>query len=359
MTVELYIHTELSNDVKERQATLAAARALHEKYHSSPDLYVFIANIDPEHDPAFAGLTQLDAVLLGPRFLTLLEFKNCFNPVIGADLKTPWYSHSSDGPEVLFAGKSINPFQQVSYARSVWMAYLRQFAAQALKPHRVNHLLYAFEQGDAWSHLSACILFHPHLHPDSQIPPLETAQLWCHVAGISELAALTYVIESNRLLLSNEERLNIARELFHARPWIDNRLGLHHLLGYLYVQELAKDVVRYPIHSYQEFIIGRSRIAASQGHCVDSQQTIVSSLHARLETDGNSVYLYDTGSKNGTFINGRRLTPALPAQMHDRLDIVSLGRPDKQTCVFWFEPETLHPPSPTITTLPTDIFPPR
>jgi hypothetical protein len=68
VTVEFYIHTELVNDVKERQATLAAARVLHEKYHSSPDLYVFIVNIDPDRDPAFAGLTQLDGVSTRPPF---------------------------------------------------------------------------------------------------------------------------------------------------------------------------------------------------------------------------------------------------------------------------------------------------
>lgn len=358
MTVEFYIHTELVNDVKERQATLAAARVLHEKYHSSPDLYVFIVNIDPDRDPAFAGLTQLDGVLLGPRFVTLLEFKNCFNPVTGADLDAPWYSHSNEGPEQLFAGKSINPFQQVSHARNVWMNYLRQTAVQVLKPHRLNHLRYAFEPGDAWSHLSACILFHPYLHPDSQIPPLKKAQLWCHVTGVNQLAALTYVIESNRLILSADERLNIARELFHARPWVDNQLGLHHLLGYLYVQDDERNVVRYPLRSYEEFIIGRSNLAASQGHRVNPQQTIVSSLHARLETDGNNVYLYDTGSKNGTFVNGRLLSPSIPIQLHNKQDVVSLGRPDGQACVFWFEPEKLLPvpPPPTAKTLLTGTF---
>ncbi|MBK8987914.1 MAG: FHA domain-containing protein [Chloroflexi bacterium] len=351
MTVELYIHTELSNDVKERQATLAAARALYDEFHNSPELYLFIANIDPKQDPAFAGLTQLDAVVLGPRFVTLLEFKNCFNPIIATDLETTWYSHSSEGDEPMLAGKSINPFQQVRYARNVWKNYLRQGAANVLKPSRLNHLRYAFEQSDAWSHLSACILIYPGLHPDSQLSPLKKAQLWCHIDSVSQLGKLSYIIESQRLILTAEERLVMTRTLFHARPWMDNRLGLHDLLGYLHVQEVGKEAVRYPIHSYQEFTIGRQTIPAGKGHRVQPQQTIVSSRHTRLETDGNKVYVYDTDSKNGTFVNGRQIPPNLPVQLHGTQDVVSLGPPERQVCTFWFEPE-----APYQTLLPTETL---
>jgi hypothetical protein len=249
----------------------------------------------------------------------------------------------------LFAGQNVNPFLQVRYARDVWSGYLRQSTGKALKPYRANQLRSSYEKGDAWSHLSAYILFHPHLHPDSQISPLGKAQLWCQVAGIDELVSLTFVTESNRLILTADERLKITRELFHARPWIENRLELHYLLGFLYVQEPNQEVVRYPLRSYEEFVIGRSRITANQGHQVDSQLTIVSSLHARLETDGQSVYLYDTGSKNGTFVNGRRLTPAVPAQLRDNRDKVTLGQADQQTCALWYIPEMPPPVLRTIT----------
>lgn len=349
MTVELYIHTELPNDVKERQATLAAARLLHEHFYDSPEVYFFIVNIEPKREKDFAGLTQLDAVLLGPRFITLLDFKNCFTPVIASDLETPWYTYGGDGMHQLFAGQNVNPFQQVRHARDVWSNYLRRSAEKALKTNRANQLRSAYEKGDAWSHLSACILFHPHLHPDSQIPPLEKAYLWCHLASVDKLIALTFIIESNRLVLTTEERLNITRELFHARPWIENRLELHDFLGYLYVQEPGLDVVRYPLRSYEEFVIGRSRMAANQGHQVAPQLTTVSSLHARLETDGRNVYLYDTGSKNGTFVNGRRLAPAIPTQLENKMHMVTLGPPDTETCKLWYIPEVLPPSLPTIT----------
>ncbi len=358
MSVELYLHTDLPEDVNERQAAQTVARALYEKYHKARELYVLILNVDPWKDAGLNGLTQLDGVLMGPKFVAILEFKKSFDPIVGEALDAPWYSQSANGRKELFAGSDSNnnPFQQVRKARYLWRDHLRRESHRLLTPRRQKALRLGQEPYDAWSHLSACILFHPHLHPKSQLPPLEGAQLWCHVQGIEQLIPLVYMMESRWLILTAEERRLLAREAFHARPWHDNPLGLHHLLGYLNVAEAGKSACRYPLYSFHEFIIGRSGATAGQGHRIDPQQTIISSLHARLETDDSQVYLYDTHSKNGTFVNGRRLTANSPTRLTNPLHRASLGRPDEKACVIWFEPEAESAKTHTISTLSTGTF---
>ena len=53
----------------------------------------------------------------------------------------------------------------------------------------------------------------------------------------------------------------------------------------------------------------------------------VSRRHARLTVDGRRILLYDLGSANGTFVNGRRLTKPVPLRAGDSIDIgpFSLG----------------------------------
>jgi pSer/pThr/pTyr-binding forkhead associated (FHA) protein len=51
----------------------------------------------------------------------------------------------------------------------------------------------------------------------------------------------------------------------------------------------------------------------------------VSRRHARILKQGNGVVVEDLGSINGTFINGKRLAPYLPAALSSG-DVLQLGR---------------------------------
>ena len=51
----------------------------------------------------------------------------------------------------------------------------------------------------------------------------------------------------------------------------------------------------------------------------------VSRRHAKITRKGNDLYLEDLGSVNGTFLNGKRLTPYLPHALKDR-DEIRLSR---------------------------------
>jgi pSer/pThr/pTyr-binding forkhead associated (FHA) protein len=47
----------------------------------------------------------------------------------------------------------------------------------------------------------------------------------------------------------------------------------------------------------------------------------VSRRHARLETVGNTVYLRDLASSNGTFLNGRRIDSPIETREGDEIDV--------------------------------------
>ncbi len=47
----------------------------------------------------------------------------------------------------------------------------------------------------------------------------------------------------------------------------------------------------------------------------------VSRRHAKITRKGDSLFLEDLGSLNGTFLNGRRLTPYLPHALKDKDEI--------------------------------------
>ena len=51
----------------------------------------------------------------------------------------------------------------------------------------------------------------------------------------------------------------------------------------------------------------------------------VSRRHAKITRKGNDLHLEDLGSVNGTFLNGKRLTPYLPHALKDR-DEIRLSR---------------------------------
>jgi pSer/pThr/pTyr-binding forkhead associated (FHA) protein len=47
----------------------------------------------------------------------------------------------------------------------------------------------------------------------------------------------------------------------------------------------------------------------------------VSRTHARLETQGNFVYVRDLQSSNGTYLNGRRITSSIEVREGDAIDV--------------------------------------
>jgi hypothetical protein len=85
-----------------------------------------------------------------------------------------------------------------------------------------------------------------------------------------------------------------------------------------------------PLSSRNEFTLGR----VSEGQPImpdidlsayQAYAAGVSRLHAVIKRDGNQLIFMDLGSANGTFINGKRLTPNVEQQVKHG-DILALGK---------------------------------
>ncbi|MDJ0736458.1 MAG: FHA domain-containing protein [Nostocaceae cyanobacterium] len=85
-----------------------------------------------------------------------------------------------------------------------------------------------------------------------------------------------------------------------------------------------------------------------------SDADIVSRTHAEIRKSGNSYYIQDLGSSNGTYINQTKLVPHTPYQINlgDKIDF---GQGSKVTFIFQYKQETSQ--SSLVTATPTEIQP--
>jgi len=89
--------------------------------------------------------------------------------------------------------------------------------------------------------------------------------------------------------------------------------GLHPVKAVLRVVELGRER---PFEALCPLTIGRDR--SCELVLGDAE---VSRKHARLETQGEVVYVRDLESSNGTFLNGQRLTGAIEMREGDAIDV--------------------------------------
>lgn len=71
-----------------------------------------------------------------------------------------------------------------------------------------------------------------------------------------------------------------------------------------------------PFQGMCPLVIGRDRNA---GLVLSDPE--VSRRHARFETQGDTVFVRDLGSSNGTFLNGKRLANAIELREGDEVDV--------------------------------------
>jgi hypothetical protein len=80
----------------------------------------------------------------------------------------------------------------------------------------------------------------------------------------------------------------------------------------------------------EKTLLGRKDPTSGETPDVDlslyaAYQMGVSRIHAFIHHDQSRLFLHDLGSRNGTYLNGQRLTPQQPGLLHDG-DEVRLGK---------------------------------
>ncbi|GJM41355.1 MAG: hypothetical protein DHS20C20_16370 [Ardenticatenaceae bacterium] len=303
MSVSYYLHTPLPDDSNELPAISRLGRLLQRHFGQDKDEYTLVFNIDPGEKIITAEgkkLTQLEALLFGPRFVSIIELKNCFEPLNVDSLTGAWVCGQYEQP----GGNTRNPFLQVQYARQIWSGYLAEKCA---------HYFPGFQQDEwqkRWEYLSVFLLFVPFLHPDSSLPPLEKAAGWLSIGGIDEVSDFVFRSRSDRMSLAPATVNKIVTDILGAKPWPKLPSVLDEQIGNLFIAEPDRPLIRIPLYQFDDISIGRS---TTQLVKVYRQLRLISKAHARLEVQNGQVGLYDVGSKNGTFVkvNGRfqKVTP--------------------------------------------------
>lgn len=330
MTVQLYAHTSNIDDMNERRAICRLTRTLQSSdCGRSPDNhYIFIGNVDPSKDPnlrAQGHLTQLDGVLLGHNFIAIVDFKNYFDPIEANKLDGHWFVRSGRRRKLVKGGSKKNPYRQARSARRVLHDYL-----VALEPS-----LFGNYNQKSWDAIYSFILFHPALHPQSQLPPLGKEDYWLRFRSVDAIAELALSTHSSAIKLSREKMEALAQNAFLAQPWREMNNLLKNEWGYMVVQE-SKDTtpIRVRLWRHDDFTIGRS---SKYGHRIALEHNKVSRAHARITVDdNNNIHIYDLESKNGTFVEGRPIN-SKSGQILSENSQVQLGGTESDTCHIWFE----------------------
>jgi hypothetical protein len=78
------------------------------------------------------------------------------------------------------------------------------------------------------------------------------------------------------------------------------------------------------------FLLGRFAEETMDSRHIDlspfgAKSSSVSRIHARIHMEGNDIYITDLSSRNGTFVNGRSITPHRPKLLDQDTDI-TLGK---------------------------------
>lgn len=342
MTVHFYYHTPFPADMNERRAFCRVARLLHERYGRDPADYFLIANIDPRHDTALKKLTQLDALLITPQSVAILDFKSCYAPFDGRDLQVPW--PTADG-HFLYSGsdQNTNPYQQAEKARRLWSRYLGNKSKDffGARPENEGDVSWP----EAWRHLQSYVLIHPMMHPDAQPPTAKTLEgnhNWFHLHSVDDILVLTYTIVSSHLKLAPVEAEELIRLALYAEPWEDMDELLHAPIGSLFVYEPDRSLMTKPLYSYDEVTIGRTHAMHIR---ISNQMKQVSGYHARVEVQKGQVMLYDAGSLNGIYVNRQRIDGSQGIKLSPDIKVF-LGGKGKNACQVWFEPVKPEEPVP-------------
>ena len=352
MTVSFHQHSPV-NDANERRALCRVARSLNRHYGRSPQHFSLIANIIPRADQSMQNkaqeyletgreLSQLDALLFGPNFVAILEFKRCLGKI---DIPSPTKKWQC-GDTPMLGGANINPYQQAQYAHWVWSIFLEKESLRLFADSRSKTFLDKLARH--WHKLHTFVLVHPFLQltKSSSVSVREMEQAkssyWFRLRSINDILELTYSAYTNFPALTASEIDLLVTNSLHAKHMSQLVDLIDDEIGFLVIYEPNKPLIQRPLHSIDEVTIGRS---STQDQQISRDVNWVSGAHALIIVNEGQIRLFDNNSKNGIFVQGQRIgkegiamEPGVKA---------FLGADDVNTCQIWFKPRDLQTLDPT------------
>jgi pSer/pThr/pTyr-binding forkhead associated (FHA) protein len=101
-----------------------------------------------------------------------------------------------------------------------------------------------------------------------------------------------------------------------ARPRLRGAIEIGSISPLQVGVEIVERRARRPVQGRPPFYIGRAKDAA-----ISLQDPEVSRRHARFSSHDGALYVEDCKSRNGTFLNGRRIGEAIEVHEGDEIDV--------------------------------------
>jgi len=290
----------------ERQAEEIAARTL------ARELLIALDPAEPASlafNLRFWGDCQVDALLITSQAVTVIDWKDALGPIEGGETG-PWLR---DG-QPLLAGSSHNPYQQIRRIRNTVAAFIRKNASEFLDEAGARFDPRAFH------HVGAVIVFTP-IDPEKNITLSSATRSWLVITGL-DIAAAQLVARRSDLNLLPHETDALIEQGWGCRRWAALEAILpERPVGTLWQVHASGERQGWLVT--RALTLGRGTESTLR---VEGAGTRVSRRHAHVHVAGGEAVLYDLGSRNGTFLNGKQIDSGKPYVLADG-DVVSLAGP--------------------------------
>lgn len=269
----------------------------------------------PAHEPAsivfnlYLYRLQLDAVLFTSHAASVIDFKDTLGPITGNESE-PWMRLDGE----VKAGSFVNPYKQMFAARRTLSSYFEDKAAEIFDDGGSR-----FAQLD-YRQVSAALVFTP-VKPEMKLDLPRTSRSWLVITGLDVAAGDLAGLHSRLALRPNEIEKLIGQHWRYAR-WSELEAALpDRPMGALW--HIDPDGTRRSWPIIHAMTIGRGNQCDLQ---FPNDIDAVSRAHVQILVAGESVVLYDLDSKNGTYLDGVRLTPGQPSVLQFG-QLITLGGP--------------------------------
>ncbi len=340
----------------ETQAVLEIIKQMYATFNHHQNLYAIIANLNKQDAMA-------DLVIITERGLGVVELKGYFGSITLRG--TTWYA----GPRSIPGNDRVgyrNPHEQVQLytgtIRDTLMARPeRSRRAEPWLPGKY-HDWEQFQFGTAVCFTNEDVSFerfpvwhykkskkNPHIKEWEQFSILKPDEISGWVAALRFGVTKGHTDHFEAYRLTPKQVMRIVTELFEATKWteIDKLMPTGKPYAYLLLKQGEEEIIPFGL-DHEKMTIGRK---ASCDIAIPERFERVGREHAKIRRTMTGVLLENWRGKNGTFINGERITKA--AYLKAGQQIALGGTPDKEhVCLLEF---SLDPPKPRPTEVGTQL----
>ncbi len=307
----------------EREPVIQIARSLYNHLSQVNKYYALLANVDiPSRGKG--NTRQIDAILIGEDGMGIIDFKNSNEPFVPTLDDRPWVYRNGKSVK---AGKNNNPFRQMEDQREALYRFMQrlpdyvdknqlnkrflQHAGRNLKSKKVNKHFYHFD-------IHGRVVLTGERFEIGHMKR-EHFQQWFDIIWQDDCTDFARSMAFNKGVKLPQQLIPVIIEkMFGLSRWTELESLYQKPFAFLTGETLALPV---PLLN-SSVTLGRNYSIAVR---IGTEKTHVSRKHAIIKQTPGGSLLSDLGSRNGTWVNGKRLESE-QSQLLKHNDLITLGR---------------------------------